>query len=106
MFVEQKSLGERLTLRCQIHQNRTTQVKEADDFNSCPEGGCDGVCGLILNCGHNCQMVCHIQNRDHQDYRCKQPCSKYVQHFLSILSCSEAQHFIFNLDKVCGKAKK
>lgn len=77
-MVEQNCLGEHLTLRCQVHQNRVTEVKEESDFSRCPEGGCDEVCGMDLNCGHTCQMMCHIKNRDHQAYRCKQSCKKCV----------------------------
>lgn len=76
VLVEQNSLGEYLTLRCQIHENNITKVRDASDFDNCPEGGCNECCEMVLDCGHTCQMLCHIQNRDHQAYRCKQVCGK------------------------------
>lgn len=65
-----------MNLRCFIHQDRVTSVKEVYDFNKCPKGGCDKICNIDLKCGHNCRMFCHVLDRDHKLYRCNQPCAR------------------------------
>lgn len=74
--MEQNLLGPALQLRCRIHQDCVTLVKSDSDFDKVSEGGCNQLCMSELNCGHTCSRLCHIRNRDHQNYKCKNPCKK------------------------------
>lgn len=73
---EQHALGTHLTLRCEVHPSKFTPVVTADDFNQVPEGGCSQLCGAFLICGHECKSVCHIHNREHENYKCFEPCNR------------------------------
>lgn len=73
----QGSLGPALTLRCEVH-GTATPVGSAADFARCPQGGCSRLCHVLLECGHLCQQVCHVQDREHKNARCQQPCQKEV----------------------------
>lgn len=75
-LVEQDLLGPALQLRCRVHQDRVTRVKNVSDFDQVSEGGCNQLCMADLDCGHTCVRLCHIYDRDHQNYKCKQPCTK------------------------------
>ncbi|KAJ8878732.1 hypothetical protein PR048_019318 [Dryococelus australis] len=76
-LVSQQSLGEGLTLRCQIHPNSICQVRTAGDFaKNVPEGGCMEPCLVLMSCGHKCQSMCHIQDREHTFSRCLQECPR------------------------------
>ncbi|XP_048505861.1 NFX1-type zinc finger-containing protein 1-like isoform X3 [Athalia rosae] len=72
----ENAIGEYLTLHCQIHQGQSVQMWTANDFQQCPEGGCLKKCGADLLCGHSCTSVCHVLDREHEKYECKQPCMK------------------------------
>ncbi|XP_044269806.1 NFX1-type zinc finger-containing protein 1-like isoform X2 [Tribolium madens] len=73
---QQKALGNELPLRCQIHQDQVTFVKSESDFYSVSEGGCSKKCGAELKCGHNCNSLCHIRDRNHMIYKCQAACKK------------------------------
>ncbi|XP_063233033.1 NFX1-type zinc finger-containing protein 1-like isoform X1 [Bacillus rossius redtenbacheri] len=76
-LVAQQSLGGALPLRCQVHQGQCSQVKAAGDFlRSVPEGGCMLPCRVLMPCGHKCQSVCHVQDREHAAKRCLQDCAR------------------------------
>nr|CAD7432792.1 unnamed protein product [Timema monikensis] len=75
-LVSQEALGTHLTLRCQIHTTQFTRVGAAEDFHSVPEGGCSLMCGAKMPCGHICNSICHILNREHTDYKCMEPCER------------------------------
>ncbi|KAF5286003.1 hypothetical protein FQR65_LT13000 [Abscondita terminalis] len=66
----QESLGPSLMLRCQIHREHETIVTVPDDFEKVIEGGCNTICAAKLHCGHNCPMVCHIFDREHETFKC------------------------------------
>lgn len=73
---EQLCIGTELVLKCQIHQDQLTRVKEGRDFLKISEGGCTLLCGKRLECGHTCSSTCHITDREHDKYSCKEPCNK------------------------------
>ncbi|OXU25033.1 hypothetical protein TSAR_011075 [Trichomalopsis sarcophagae] len=77
---EENAIGNALELRCQIHPQQITQIKDLQDFQKCPEGGCSKKCDLPLSCGHICTSVCHILDREHKEYSCKQPCIMKCPH--------------------------
>ena len=77
--IEKEScLGISFQLYCHNHPKRKFEIKEPDDFlKYCPEGGCTEQCQYRLDCGHQCRLSCHLVDPDHEEYDCKQPCSKY-----------------------------
>ena len=76
-LTEQGSLGEELELKCQIHGD-VIKVKSPEDFQlQSPEGGCTKDCpGILAFCDHPCRLTCHVQDRDHKEYKCEFPCAK------------------------------
>jgi len=56
----------------QIHPDELTAVSSAADFLRIPEGGCMLPCHYVLKCGHMCDKQCHISDREHASYQCKQ----------------------------------
>ena len=76
---QMKKLGEGLKLYCQNHpDDEPLVVKLPNDFAKAPEGGCQRKCGFRLNCGHSCEMYCHITDQDHKQYVCKKLCNKVI----------------------------
>lgn len=95
---DQEAIGESITLRCQNHTDQiinvssqifietlglfliklfnTLQVKNPNDFQQCPEGGCLKICNYQLDCGHTCTNFCHILDKEHLKYKCEQSCGK------------------------------
>ncbi|KAJ3662954.1 hypothetical protein Zmor_007268 [Zophobas morio] len=73
---QQNAIGSELKLRCQVHTDKITYVQKGEDFLQIPEGGCDQKCGADLSCGHKCTSLCHIADRDHNNYRCREVCNK------------------------------
>ena len=53
------------------------KVQNVIDFEKCPLGGCLKMCNCDLPCGHTCGSICHILDREHKLYQCKQQCSKF-----------------------------
>ncbi|KAH1024131.1 hypothetical protein HUJ05_003674 [Dendroctonus ponderosae] len=73
---EQNAIGSHLLLKCQIHPVKLTKVSKSSDFDKLSEGGCDMICNAELGCGHTCKRLCHIQDREHTQYRCTEECLK------------------------------
>ena len=73
---EQKCIGEALLLCCQVHQDEKVRAKMPEDFNKCPEGGCQRPCSTRLKCGHTCTRLCHPWDRQHKYFKCQKPCNK------------------------------
>uniref|UniRef100_A0A6P7GQM5 NFX1-type zinc finger-containing protein 1-like n=1 Tax=Diabrotica virgifera virgifera TaxID=50390 RepID=A0A6P7GQM5_DIAVI len=75
---KQEAIGPYLTLRCQVHRDQIAQVKSEEDFLKFPEGGCTLKCEAQLKCGHFCTNLCHVLDRDHEKYQCRQPCTSIL----------------------------
>ena len=70
-------LGRKLTLCCQMHDDRRIDVETAEDFQHAPNGGCSRICNKELSCGHTCKTKCHPVDQEHVDqYRCLEACVK------------------------------
>ncbi|CAG9824500.1 unnamed protein product [Phaedon cochleariae] len=80
----QNAIGTHLTLRCQVHFDKVTMVKAAEDFSKLPEGGCDRMCEAMLNCGHICKRLCHFEDKEHQRFKCNKRCER--------LLCENTEH--------------
>ena len=52
-------IGDKLTLVCQNHKKKTIITTE-NDFDNCPEGGCQEICKKRMKCGHVCEKTCHV----------------------------------------------
>ena len=66
-------IGDKLTLVCQNHKNKTV-ITNDKDFENCPEGGCQEICQKRRNCGHVCEKTCHVY--DCNEPECLKPCKK------------------------------
>ena len=66
-------IGDKLTLVCQNHKNKTI-ISTHKDFENCPEGGCQQICRKRMNCGHACEKTCHVY--DCNSVKCLKPCKK------------------------------
>ncbi|PSN54493.1 hypothetical protein C0J52_05539 [Blattella germanica] len=54
-------------------------VSSAEDFSDIPEGGCSLICDCLLACGHHCKKICHVIDREHNNYNCPvTPCDKVM----------------------------
>ncbi|CAG9821989.1 unnamed protein product [Phaedon cochleariae] len=80
----QDAIGTHLALRCQVHTDKVTRVKTAEDFSKMPEGGCDRMCEAMLNCGHICKRLCHVEDREHQRFKCNETCERSL--------CEDTEH--------------
>lgn len=78
----QEGIGTELELECQNHGIRT-KVKKGEDFHSkAPQGGCLQLCDTVLACSHKCGQVCHVRDKEHQEYKCREPCLKQCSNSL------------------------
>ncbi|KAL4220570.1 NFX1-type zinc finger-containing protein 1 [Mactra antiquata] len=72
-------IGEGLELYCQNHpDNDRIVAKEPTDFLRAPEGGCNQKCTYRLDCGHVCEMYCHVTDQEHANYDCHKKCGKTI----------------------------
>ncbi|KAG5881481.1 hypothetical protein JTB14_026538 [Gonioctena quinquepunctata] len=92
------AIGRCLPLVCQIH-NTETLMKYPEDFSKVPEGGCNEPCCAQLECGHVCIKKCHVYDRDHETYKCNEPCNRRI--------CNEAGHDLCTkrCHESCGKCE-
>lgn len=68
------SLGDKLTLRCEIHNDWIKTVCDSSDFL---KARCIKVCNMKMDCSHHCPQLCHYYDQSHETlYRCKQPYTK------------------------------
>ena len=70
---ELKIIGNKLVLDCQNHKKQTI-ISKIEDFDNCPEGGCQEPCKKRMKCGHACEKLCHIY--DCNSINCIKPCTK------------------------------
>ena len=69
--------GTALPLYCQNHPGiGGCEVTKAEDFTSCPDGGCRQDCGKTMPCGHICPLKCHPFDPAHQSIECRRPCER------------------------------
>ncbi|KAL3848155.1 hypothetical protein ACJMK2_019032 [Sinanodonta woodiana] len=114
LTVKKKGLfGPGLKLYCQNHpKEEGITVSLPKDFNKAPEGGCSKQCEYRLNCGHVCQMFCHVLNPEHKDYMCRKPCGKIVcanDHICTKLCYEKCGNCMKQIPKIiprCGHEQK
>lgn len=72
-------LGDGLVLYCQNHPDDDGLVARLPgDFLKVPEGGCNKKCNHRLNCGHVCEMFCHVIDQEHTEYICRKKCGNVI----------------------------
>lgn len=69
-------LSDELTLKCQNHPEEETIVKQACDFQNCPNGGCTKRCEKVFGCGHKCTRYCHFDDPEHTKSECTERCTR------------------------------
>lgn len=73
------SIGNALPLVCQIHGDEVTAETAQDFGDKVPYGGCLKPCEVRLDCGHACKKLCHPYDPEHEEYICKEECSKVIR---------------------------
>jgi len=74
-----ESIGKSLRLVCQIH-GAEVSVKSAKDFKArVPNGGCERLCKVRLECGHSCKQRCHPYDVEHKNNKCVEPCLRNIK---------------------------
>ena len=72
----EEGVGDTLPLYCQNHPDTKLRIKNAEDFDKAPEGGCERPCDYRLLCGHACRFICHPRDKEHEEYECKRQCTE------------------------------
>ncbi|XP_054748296.2 NFX1-type zinc finger-containing protein 1-like isoform X1 [Lytechinus pictus] len=72
------NIGKTMKLQCRNHPGTQNEVSNEDDFAKVPEGGCSLPCEARLSCGHVCRMPCHPTDMNHENYKCRQKCTKII----------------------------
>ncbi len=67
-------VGEGLLLKCPFHPQSTASAREPNDFSI---KFCLQSCATELVCGHQCQELCHLEDKTHtEEFRCGLPCPR------------------------------
>ena len=77
---EEGCVGSAFPLQCPNHSDMVFDVTKPKEFIVfSPEGGCGKVCSYRLECGHTCRRHCHIDDTDHERYRCQEICGRICE---------------------------
>ena len=74
LLQKEDQIGSALPLFCRNHSDRKLSAQTMKDFDNAPEGGCNLDCEARLECGHRCELKCHVYDTDHEKYLCEKPC--------------------------------
>ena len=101
-------MGNKLVLECQNHKKQTI-ISKIEDFDNCPEGGCQEPCKKRMKCGHVCEKLCHVY--DCNSINCIKPCTKKYfpcDHLCKKLCYEECGECEEKVEKTlpCGHVKK
>ena len=73
--------GTSLPLECAIHK-KVTIISCPKDFFNYFKNGCTQKCEYMLECGHNCQGICHAYDAEHSDNNiiyCEESCNSQLK---------------------------
>ena len=62
-------IGPAIPLFCRNHAGKKLCAQTMKDFENAPEGGCSLNCDARLDCGHVCELKCHVYDTDHMPKR-------------------------------------
>ena len=71
---KEDQIGSAIPLFCRNHPDTELCAQTMKDFENAPEGGCNLNCEARLDCGHVCELKCHVYDTDHNAYMCKKQC--------------------------------
>ena len=74
-----ESIGNAMSLVCQIHDKEVTVATAEEFLEKVPNGGCLQPCQVRLSCGHTCRLTCHPKDQDHEEYLCEKECSRIIK---------------------------
>ena len=74
LLQKEDQIGSAIPLFCRNHSDRKLCAQTMKDFDNAPEGGCSLNCEARLECGHRCELKCHVYDTDHEKYLCEKPC--------------------------------
>ncbi|KXJ79964.1 hypothetical protein RP20_CCG027365 [Aedes albopictus] len=68
---EHSAIGDTLELMCEEHMN-IIKIKHPDEFEKVGFGGCQDMCRVVKECGHQCDSFCHGSMYPHRTCLCYQ----------------------------------
>ena len=71
---KENQIGPAIPLFCRNHSDTKLCAQTIKDFEKAPEGGCNLNCDARLECGHACELKCHVYDMDHKEYKCQKSC--------------------------------
>ena len=76
LLKKEGQIGPAIPLFCRNHSDRKLCAQTMKDFGNAPEGGCNLNCEARLECGHACELKCHVYDTDHKVYMCEKQCTR------------------------------
>ena len=58
-LIDNRSIDQGLCLSCKQHSKEKFIANTPESFGKRPEGGCHKPCTARLECGHQCERMCH-----------------------------------------------
>ncbi|XP_050411923.2 NFX1-type zinc finger-containing protein 1 [Patella vulgata] len=101
-------IGQTLVLKCPNHpKGKGIKINTPDDFDKAASGGCQKICKSRLDCGHACELQCHLIDLEHRDYTCRKPCPKTCEeghrcHLMCFQGCKKCQVSVSKFISRCG----
>ena len=74
LLQKEDQIGPAIPLFCRNHPDTKLCAQMMKDFENAPEGGCNLKCDARLECGHVCELKCHVYDVDHREYKCDKQC--------------------------------
>ncbi|XP_062540843.1 NFX1-type zinc finger-containing protein 1 [Armigeres subalbatus] len=68
---QHSAIGDTLELMCEEHMN-IIKIKEPEEFEKVSFGGCQDMCRVVKECGHQCDSFCHGSLYPHRTCLCHQ----------------------------------
>ena len=93
LLQKEDQIGPAIPLFCRNHADKKLCAQTMKDFENAPEGGCSVNCDARLDCGHVCELKCHVYDTDHKEYKCTKQC---------IRICQNGHHCFKQCFEACG----
>ena len=104
---KENQIGPAIPLFCRNHSDTKLCAQTIKDFEKAPEGGCNLNCDARLECGHVCELKCHVYDMDHKEYKCQKSCirsckSRHPCFKKCFEDCGECEVPVVNMMPECG----